>query len=135
MGWGNVVRDEERIVRPPEFKKVLEEMHVVRLGDNLKSEIQARRDLEDVYHRLLRDVADLEDTIEEGRSDIERANATADRAHAAQAIARSDSVILQKRLTRLKVACYCLLAIVAVFIVFAWEDLWTTFLTVLQSLA
>lgn len=128
MGWGNVVRDEERVVRPPEFKKVLEEMHVVRLGDNLKSEIQARRDLEDVYHRLLKDVSDLEDTLEEGRADIERANAD-------QATARTENVVLQRGLMRMKVACYCLLAAVAVLLAFSWNDLTSFAVAILQSSA
>lgn len=127
------MRDEERIVRPPEFKKVLEEMHVVRLGDNLKSEIQARRDLEDVYHRLLKDVADLEDAMAEGREDVERANASAQRANADQAAARTENVGLQRRLMRAKFACYCLLAIVASLLVFSWDDLSSLVVAILQS--
>jgi len=129
------VRDEERVVRPPEFKKVLEEMHVVRLGDNLKSEIQARRDLEEVYHQLLEDVADLEDTIAKGRTDVERANAGAQRANADQAAARTENVGLQRRLMWMKVACYCLLAVVAGLLVFAWDDLSSIVVTMLQSSA
>ena len=128
-----MVRDEERIVRPPEFKKVLEEMHVVRLGDNLKSEIQARRDLEEVYHQLLKDVADLEDRIAEGRADIERANASAQRANADQAAARTKNVGLQRRLMRMKVACYCLLAVGAGLLVFAWDNLSSFVAAMLQS--
>ena len=118
-----MVPDESTVVRPPEFERVLEELHVVRLSGQLKSEIQARRDLEDVYERLLRDVTDLEQTIETGKAEVARAVDDAQRAVDDMAAARAAETVLQTQLKRIKVACWLLLATVVGLVVFAWQDL------------
>lgn len=118
-----MVPDESIVVRPPEFEKVLEELHVVRLSGHLKSEIQARRDLEDIYQRLLQDVTDLEETIEARKVDVERAEEDARRAAADQARARADETLLRTRLMRTRVVCWLLAALAAGFAVIAWQDL------------
>lgn len=118
-----MVPDESIVVRPPEFERVLEELHVVRLSGQLKSEIQARRDLEDVYQRLLRDVTDLEETIETDKAEVERAQDEARRAVAGQVAARAAEKALQNQLTRMKLACWLLLAVIGGLVVLAWQDL------------
>jgi len=118
-----MVPDESTVVRPPEFERVLEELHVVRLSGQLKSEIQARRDLEDVYQRLLRDVTDLEQIIEDGKAEIARAQDEAKYALADKAAARGAESALRSQLTRIKSACWLLLAIIGGLVVLAWQDL------------
>ena len=118
-----MVPDESTVVRPPEFERVLEELHVVRLSGQLKSEIQARRDLEDVYQRLLRDVTDLEQIIEDGKAEIERAQDEAKYALADKAAARGAETALRTQLARIKSACWLLLAIIGGLVVLAWQDL------------
>lgn len=115
--------DDSIVVRPPEFEKVLEELHVVRLGGHLKSEMQARRDLEDVYHRLLEDVTALEAAVEKGRADVAQAEETARRAVAGEARAHADQALLQSRHTRIKIICCALAAAAVGLVIVAWDDL------------
>ena len=127
-----MVPDESTVVRPPEFERVLEELHVVRLSGQLKSEIQARRDLEDIYQRLLKDVTDLEQTIDAGKVEIDRAQDEAKRAVADQAAARASEAVLQNQLKRIKAACWLLLAIIGGLVILAWQDLSALALNLLE---
>ncbi len=133
---GNVVpeetREETRIVRPPEFKKVLEELHAVRLSNHLKSEIQARRDLEEIYHRLLEDMASMEEVIEKGRSDVEQAKTEAERAIKNQAMTRAENASLQKNLGLAKTFCYFFLGVIAALMAVSWDELSRLFLSLLS---
>ena len=115
--------EQPTVVRPPEFKKVLEELHVVRLSDNLKSEIQARRDLEDVYHRLLEDVARLEERIEDGQLSIENARKDAEKAVAQRKEVSAQNSSLQQRLMFAQAVILVLGVTAVVLAAIAWDDL------------
>jgi len=128
-----MVPDESIVVRPPEFEKVLEELYVVRLSGQLKSEIQARRDLEDVYQRLLRDVTEREETIEAGKAEIERAQEEAKHAVADQMQARTAEASVRTQLARTKTIAWMLLAMVAILTVIAWQDLSSMALSLLSK--
>ncbi len=115
--------EQPTVVRPPEFKKVLEELHVVRLSDNLKSEIQARRDLEEVYHRLLQDVAKLEETIKDGQASIESAKKDAEKAVSQRKAVSAENSSLQHRLTLAKAAILVVGVTAIALAALSWEEL------------